>query len=78
MYRFYHSQFSLDKVYKSAPRDLDMAKDKGISLPSSGGLTNFGKEVSSKILLSPKVVIVIIVLVVLFEYFLHKFGANLL
>ena len=53
-----------------------MAKNKGISLPSSGGLTNFGKEVSSKFLLDPKVVIVLIVLIIIVQFMLHRFGVS--
>ena len=44
-----------------------------INLPrSGGGLVNYQEEYKSKLKFSPIVVVVLIVLVVIFEYFLHR------
>ena len=44
-----------------------------IRLPSSGGgLVNYGEEYNSKLKFSPFVVVAMIVLVVVFEYLLHR------
>jgi len=46
-----------------------------INLPrSGGGLVNYGEDYKSKLKFSPFVIIVLIVLVVVFEFILHRLG----
>jgi len=47
-------------------------------MPTGGGLVNFGKEISSKIIIDPKAVIVVIVLVIIFQFLLYNYGINIL
>ncbi|MBS3108172.1 preprotein translocase subunit Sec61beta [Candidatus Woesearchaeota archaeon] len=52
-----------------------MAKDSNIHMPSGmGGLVRYYDEYKSKIEISPKAVIVMIVVVIIIEAFLHARG----
>ena len=56
-----------------------MAKNKGVSMPSSGaGITNYSDEMTSKFNLQPGVVIVFIVVMILVVAALHYFGSRML
>ena len=51
--------------------------DERIQMPSGmGGLVRYFDDYQSKIEFNPSIVIVLIILVIILEIILHKFGAN--